>query len=117
MSRVTFSIAGLLWVWNTLAFAGPYGPGAPSKSDPPKAAGEYRIKGPDGKIKYLGETKDLQRRKKQHERSGRIAPGDTFEHKVANPEATTDERRAHEKEKIKKHNPPENKSKGGEGRK
>lgn len=42
--------------------------------------------------------------------------GYTFEYKEADGRATSNTRRKHEQEKIKKHNPKLNKSKGGEGR-
>ena len=116
MSRTIAVEVGIVFALVGLALAGPYGPGAPSKGDPPKAPGEYRIKDAAGNIKYIGETKDLQRRKKEHEKSGKKAPGGLYEYKVAKPETSTDERRTHEKQKIKKHAPAENKSKGGEGR-
>lgn len=41
----------------------------------------------------------------------------TFEYKEADGRSTSNTRRQHEKEKIKQHKPPLNKSKGGEGRK
>lgn len=40
----------------------------------------------------------------------------TFEYKVADGRSTTKTRREHEQVKIKQHQPPLNKSKGGEGR-
>lgn len=39
-----------------------------------------------------------------------------FEYKVADGRYSAQSRREHEREKIKQHNPPMNKSKGGEGR-
>jgi hypothetical protein len=42
--------------------------------------------------------------------------GYTYEYKVADGRSTSNTRREHEKQKIKQHNPPLNKSKGGEGR-
>jgi len=39
----------------------------------------------------------------------------TFEYKEADKRSTSRTRRVHEREKIKQHNPPLNKSKGGEG--
>jgi hypothetical protein len=42
--------------------------------------------------------------------------GDTFEWKRADKRSTSNTRREHEKAKIKEHQPPMNKSVGGEGR-
>lgn len=42
--------------------------------------------------------------------------GLTFEYKVADQRSTSNTRRVHEQAKIAQHNPPLNKSKGGEGR-
>ncbi len=43
--------------------------------------------------------------------------GYTFEWKKADGRSTSNTRREHEQKKIAQHNPPLNKSKGGEGRK
>jgi len=117
MKKVFLSVLSVL-LFAVFAYAeGPYAPGRPSSAAPPDAAGEYRIKDKDGKTKYIGETNDLKRRKKEHERSGKIEEGEKFLWKKAKPSATTEERRAHEKKKIEQHQPYGNKSKGGEGRK
>ena len=56
----------------------PYGPGRPKRWEkgksriPPGTAGEYRIRDKEtGAVKYVGETKDLQRRLNQHTRKPR----------------------------------------------
>ena len=41
--------------------------------------------------------------------------GYTFEYQIADQRSSSRTRREHEKKKIKQHNPPLNKSKGGEG--
>jgi|LSQX01.3.fsa_nt_gb excinuclease UvrABC nuclease subunit len=103
-----------------------YKPGRPKKFNPstgagekpPAAAGEYRIRDKEGKITYLGESNNLNRRSKDHEKTGKL-PRDgqsTFEYKVADGRSTSRTRRVHEQEKIKQHNPTLNKSIGGEGR-
>ncbi len=94
-----------------------YGPGAPSSADPPKIPGEYRILDKNGNIKYIGETNNLKRRTQEHQRRGEIEEGDKVLWKKADPLSTSEERRKHEKKKIKQHQPYENMSKGGEGRK
>jgi len=117
MKKVFLSVLSVL-LFAVFAYAeGSYGPGRPSSATPPDAAGEYRIIDKDGKTKYIGETSNISRRKKEHERSGKLEEGEKFLWKKANPSATTEERRAHEKKKIEQHQPYGNKSKGGEGRK
>lgn len=57
-----------------------YKPGRPQKFDPisntgnkpPSAPGEYRIRDDQGKIIYVGETNDLNRRMNEHIRSGKL---------------------------------------------
>jgi hypothetical protein len=54
---------------------GPYGPAeyTPSRKEgnkPPSAPGEYRIISNTGKVKYIGETADLNRRMGEHRRAG-----------------------------------------------
>lgn len=109
---------------------GIYKPGHPKKYNPttgegqipPAKPGEYRICDEEGKIVYIGETNDLNRRMKQHIYSGKLKMdqvlimGYTFEYKEADGRATSKTRRKHEQEKIKQHKPKLNKSKGGEGR-
>jgi len=59
---------------------GTYKPGRPRKynpstgrgSKPPSQPGEYRIRGKDGKVKYIGETNNLKRRMEQHIKSGKL---------------------------------------------
>ena len=101
-----------------------YKPGRPTKYDPstgtgtkpPARQGEYRIRDASGNILYIGETNELSRRMGEHIRSGKLASGYTFEYQVADGRSTSRTRREHERAKIKQHQPPLNKSKGGEGR-
>lgn len=106
---------------------GIYKPGRPSKynpstkegKEPPHKAGEYRIRDSSNQITYVGETNDLNRRMNEHVHTGKCRTGknaDTFEYKEADRRSTSKTRRTHEQKKIKQHNPPLNKSKGGEGR-
>ena len=105
---------------------GIYKPGRPTKynpttgqgSAPQHKAGEYRIRDGGGRISYVGETNDLRRRMYQHQQSGKLntSNGSTFEYKYADGRSTSATRRKHEKSKIAQHNPPLNKSRGGEGR-
>ena len=97
-----------------------YNPGAGAGQKPPAEAGEYRIRGSDGKVTYIGETCNLRRRIDEHIRSGKL-PADgkaesTVEYQVADGRSSSRTRRSHEQEKIARHTPPLNKSKGGEGR-
>ncbi|MBQ8622094.1 MAG: GIY-YIG nuclease family protein [Oscillospiraceae bacterium] len=104
-----------------------YKPGRPAKfnpttgagTKPPSKPGEYRIRDSKGTLLYIGETNDIRRRMGEHIRSGKLttgASGDTIEYKIASPYSTSQSRRAHEQQKIAQHNPPLNKSIGGEGR-
>lgn len=105
---------------------GIYKPGRPTKfnpttgkgSAPQHKAGEYRIRDGGGNISYVGETNDLSRRMYQHQQSGKLntSNGSTFEYKYADGRSTSVTRREHERAKIAQHNPPLNKSHGGEGR-
>ena len=101
-----------------------YKPGRPVKytpytgcgTKPPALPGEYRIRGTDGGILYIGETDSLLRRMGEHIRSGKLTAGSTFEYQIADGRSTSSTRREHERAKIGQHQPPLNKSKGGEGR-
>lgn len=103
---------------------GIYKEGRPFKYDPsnnkgkrpPRKAGEYRIRGKNGDILYIGETVDLNRRMGEHKRKGKLTEGRTFEYKIADGRASSSTRRKHERMKIKQHDPLLNKSAGGEGR-
>ena len=107
------------------ATASPYAPGRPTehrlskpeKNRPPKSPGEYRIMDKDRRIKYIGETCDLNRREHEHRHTGKLKEDDIFAWQPASDDSTSDSRRDHERKKIKQHNPPLNKSHGGEGRK
>ena len=89
----------------------------PRKNVPPTKPGEYRILDKDRNITYIGETNNLARRKNEHRRSGKLREDDIFAWKTASKDSTSDTRREHERQKIKEHKPPLNKSRGGEGRK
>lgn len=104
-----------------------YKPGRPSKfnpttgsgTKPPAKPGEYRIRNASNSIAYIGETNNLSRRMGEHIRSGKLSTGSTsgtFEFKVADGRSSSATRRVHERAKIARHNPPLNKSGGGEGR-
>ena len=110
-----------------------YPPGKPKRYDPirkkgdlpPHAPGEYRITTRFlGRILYIGETADLQRRMGEHLRTGKIREALRhpfrrscwFEYKVAHTSASPKARRQHEREKIRRHHPPLNRSNWGEGR-
>lgn len=105
-----------------------YKPGRPFKyipathggSIPPDKPGLYRIRNGRGRILYIGETCSLARRIREHIRSGKISirPADRFsvEFQIADSRSSSRTRRAHECRKIRQHNPPLNKSRGGEGR-
>lgn len=93
-----------------------YNPSSGAGARPPAMPGEYRIRDAGGSILYIGETDNLTRRMAEHIRSGKLAAGCTIEYQVADGRSTSRTRREHEREKIKQHQPPLNKSKGGEGR-
>ena len=101
-----------------------YKPGRPFKYDPynnsgnepPKKAGEYRIRNGESKILYIGETCSLHRRMNEHMKSGKIQSGCSFEYKIADGRSTSVTRREHERLKIEQHTPELNQSHGGEGR-
>ena len=107
---------------------GTYKQGRPKEIDPfnemdkiPKKPGEYRkIEKTGSQMRennYIGETNNLHRRIGEHKRTGKIKPGEKIAIQVADGRSTSNTRREHEKEKIAKHKPIENKSSGGEGRK
>ena len=101
-----------------------YKPGRPTKyvpatgagTKPPARPGEYRIRDADANILYIGETDNLARRTGEHIRSGKLPPDGTIEYQIADGRSTSRTRRRHERQKIAQHQPPLNKSKGGEGR-
>ena len=104
-----------------------YKPGRPTeyhpldKNDtkaPPKAKGEYRILDSETKsIKYIGVTNDLDRRMKEHIRSGKInEENDIFAYKTADGRASQTRLNDHERKKINKHDPELNQRAGGAGR-
>ena len=97
-----------------------YDPTTKSGKKPPKEPGEYRIRDDSGKIIYIGETNNLDRRMHEHIRSGKLKTGEenksTIEYQLADKRSTSVTRRLHERVKIKQHDPTLNKSGGGEGR-
>ena len=72
------------------------------------------------RIAYVGETNDLRRRMGEHLHHGKLAQpetrGGTLEWKTADGRSTSRTRRQHEQAKIARHDPPLNRSIGGEGR-
>ena len=89
-----------------------YVPAKNSKRKPSQKPGEYRI----DKNSYIGETNNLLRRFNEHKRSGKFTDTSVFEYKIADGRSNSKTRRIHEQQKIKRHKPQLNKSKGGEGR-
>lgn len=99
---------------------GTYKRGRYSRQNPPNEPGAYRwINILTGVIEYAGETVDLARRTREHERSSKPLSSDThhLEWKKANPGSTSATRREHERKKIDQHKPALNKVRGGGGRK
>jgi len=94
-----------------------FGPGRPSTRPPPAAKGEYRIVNTEtGEIGYIGQTNNLQRRKREHERSRpELADTHRFEWKTAHETATSQDLKEHERKKIRQKKPPFNKRAGGGG--
>ena len=104
--------------------SGPYEKGRPKKYDavsgegkkPPKAAGEYRIKDKDNNLKYIGISNDIDRRLKEHKKTGKINDSDRYvEWMAAKNGASYDDLRKHEREKIKQKKPSVNSRGGGAG--
>jgi len=68
-----------------------YKPGRPAKYNPTTGAGtapsatpgKYRIRNACGSILYIGGTNNLLRRMEEHICNGKLAPGYTIEHQVA----------------------------------
>ena len=99
---------------------GGYKPGRYSRKSPPPEPGAYRwVNIATGLIEYVGETANLERRSREHERSGKQVSSEThhYEWKKANPNSTSDTRRVHERKKIRQHKPTLNQRGGGGGRK
>ena len=99
---------------------GTYERGRYSRQSPPNEPGAYRwINNLTDVIEYIGETADLARRSREHERSSKPLSSEThsFEWKKANSGSTSDTRREHERKKIDQHKPALNKVRGGGGRK
>jgi excinuclease UvrABC nuclease subunit len=93
--------------------------GRPSTQKPPNAPGFYRaINNESGKVDYFGETVNLNRRIQVHVRTGKVSPDThTFAWQRADGRSTSTTRRAHERLKIRQHNPSLNQRAGGGGRK
>jgi len=66
---------------------------------------------------YVGETCDLERRIREHERTGGILPGEKVSFKVAKKGSSSERRREVEIQKINHHRPTRNRRAGGGGRK
>ena len=104
-----------------------YKPGRPTEVHPldpnekrtiPKSKGEYRIlDGTTKEVMYVGVSKNLNRREREHERSGKInSDNSIFAYKVADGRASQDRINDHEREKIRQHDPVLNQRAGGAGR-
>ncbi len=93
-----------------------WNPTARKGSEPPKTAGEYRIRTGNNRMKYIGETNNLDRRINEHIKSGKIRKDQTVEWQEAKGTSTSNTRRKHETGKIEKHKPFNNKRGGGGGR-
>lgn len=95
-----------------------YNPAVRNSKLPPPSSGEYRIRDSSGSILYVGETCNLARRIKEHQRSGKLpCDGSRFaEYMLADCHSTSSDRRGHERHSIHKHRPLLNRSRGGEGR-
>ena len=94
--------------------------GRPSRQSPPSGPGLYRwVEKATGSIAYIGESNDLRRRMREHERSDKPWSRDThhYEWKRADGRSSSQTRREHEKAKIQKHQPRGNRNGGGGGRK
>ena len=76
----------------------PFGRGRPSRQPPPNQGGEYRIRdAATGKLRYIGETNNLARRRNEHVRSKKLREGaDIFEWKSSRPDSTSSQRRSSE---------------------
>ena len=97
-----------------MARKSPFGPGRPSRQEPPNAPGVYRWRDKEtGQIQDIGEG-NLKARK-----SAKEYPTDqyNFEWKKADGRSSSNTRRAVEKKQIDKHTPPGNVRRGGAGRK
>ena len=91
--------------------------GRPSKQDPPKEPGIYSFRNKaTGENDYVGETSNLQHRKREHADTGKLGPEHDFEWKAADRRSTSRTRRETEKERIGKEGPSLNKRSGGGGR-
>ncbi len=97
----------------------PYPCGRFKTQNPPKELGRYRIKKRlNGEIIYTGISVDLERRKKDHVRTGKLKEEKhVFEWDVPKKKKTKyEELRKQEQRDIAKHNPQKNINKGGGGR-
>ncbi len=85
---------------------------------PPKVKGEYRIlDSRTKKPKYIGVTKDLDRRMHEHIKTGKInEQNGIFAYKTADGRASQQRLNNHERIKIDKHSPELNQRAGGAGR-
>ena len=96
--------------------------GRPSRQEPSEKPGIYFFRNKRTKeVDYVGETKNLKRRKKQHLDSKTFKKLDLevhwFESKEADGRSTSRTRRQHESSKIDRHKPCLNQRRGGGGRK
>lgn len=104
-----------------------YKPGRPTEVHPldpnekksiPKAKGEYRIiNGETREVMYVGVSNNLNRREREHERTGKInSNNNIFAFKTADGRASQSRINDHERRKIEQHDPILNQRAGGAGR-
>lgn len=88
------------------------------KTSVPNAKGEYRIINSENReVEYIGYSNNLNRRMKEHIRTGKInSQNSIFAYKVADGRASRNSLAEHETQKIKQHNPAMNQRAGGAGR-
>ena len=102
-----------------------YKPGRPKEHRPldgylgciPKAKGEYRILSKDREVMYVGVSNNINRRVKEHIKSGKInSDNPIVAFKKADGRAGQSRLNDHERKKIKQHSPKLNQRAGGAGR-
>ena len=93
-----------------------YNPHTNYGKKPPRELGDYRIRNKKKKIMYVGKGILRDRCNAHKRKADKLKKGDTFEWKIADGRSSSKTINEHEKNKIKKHKPPRNKSRGGEGR-
>lgn len=88
-----------------------------NKKGVPKKPGEYRILDSEKKVKYIGYACNLERRMKEHIKTGKLNEQNCiFAFQCADGRASRSRLAEHERKKIEKHAPELNKRAGGAGR-